>query len=661
MSLFETFMEVGEPFAAGLFEFTDCGPMPRYANALKRFWENTALAPYDGGMLYPCGVNPFNLNPDMKFVPHYCNTYSCPLSKQEALRAKTEEGYQAVMGEISKVTGFPSPHFVGGAGWTHSFPNYKRILTEGILKYEERVQALPQGEFKQSMLITLDAIRIFHRRCLEVLHASHAPQQLIDALTYTPYNPPRNVYEALVAWNFIYYVDGCDDIGALDNHLLPYYKGEDLVPLIKELFRHVDSNDGWSGTLGPDYNEITLMCIKAIHNSRRPNLQLLVKPDMPDEVWDEVCSALSTSCGQPALYNYNLYRETLHSLIPAIPEEDLDRMAFGGCTETMLEGLSAVGSDDAGINTALVFDHWMRKALETCETFDDFFEGLADELRKTIAETLDIVLEHRRTRAKYRPHVVRTLFVDDCLDKQLDLHNDGARWTWSVINVAGLINVIDSLNVIRTLVYEEKKYSPREFLQKLDEQDPVFLKLAKACPSYGNDNKKADALGTTLTHIIADAFDQRDCYPSGKFYPVSNQFTTYAVAGRGVHATPDGRSDGSPLCDSLGAIHGHDTKGPTALLNSVTKLPLYRIIGTPITNIRISKQHLPILKSLVQTYFEKGGMQLQVSCLSREDILGAMAHPEKYENLVVRIGGFSEYFNRLSPELKQTVLERTEY
>lgn len=661
MSLFEKLMSAGEPFAAGLFELEIDDPMPRYANALKRFWENTAMEPYDGGMLYPCGVHPFNLNPDMAFIPHYCNTYVKDLNRIGKMREKTEEGYLAVLEEVSKVTDFPSPHFVGGAGWTHGFPNYKRILTEGVRRYEERVQALPEGTFKQGMLITLEGIRIYHGRCMEQLRTANAPKQLIDALDHTPYNPPRNVYEAMVAWNFIYYVDGCDDIGALDKHLLPYHQGEDLVPIIREFFKHVDVNDGWSGTLGPDYNEITLMCIRAIHNGRRPNLQLLVKPDMPDVVWEEVYSALSTSCGQPALYNYELYRKTLHELMPMIPEEDLDRMAYGGCTETMLEGISAVGSDDAGINTALVFSEWMRKGLVKCESFEEFFDGLAEELRRTIAETLDILLEHRRTRAKYRPHVVRNLFVDDCLDKQLDLHNDGARWTWSVINIAGLINVIDSLNVIRTLVYEEKKYSPEEFLQKLDARDTDFLRLAKACPSYGNDNEKADSIGTRLTNIIADAFHQRKCYPSGSFFPVSNQFTTYADAGLGVKATPDGRADADPLCDSLGAIHGNDTQGPTALLNSVAKLPLNRIIGTPITNIRIAKDHLPMLKALVTAYFEKGGMQLQVSCMSREEILDAIAHPEKHESLVVRIGGFSEYFNRLSPELKQTVLDRTEH
>ena len=196
----------------------------------------------------------------------------------------------------------------------------------------------------------------------------------------------------------------------------------------------------------------------------------------------------------------------------------------------------------------------------------------------------------------------------------------------------------------------------------MDSRDPFFLKEARSCPCFGVDDDRIDELAADLAGKIYDGFEQRQCWPSGKYLTVSNQFTTYADAGSIVQATPDGRGDYEPLCDSLGAINGKDTEGPTALLNSVAKLPLNRVLGTPVMNIRIRKEHLPMyLKPLVSAFFEKGGMQLQVSSLSREEMLDAIEHPERHENLVVRIGGYSEYFNRLSPTLQQTVLERTEY
>lgn len=654
------FNSIGEPFAAGMFENESDARIIRYSNALKRFWEKADMPPYDGGMLYPTGLHPFNYDFSIKFRPHYANTYQID---RRGLMAKSEAAYQIVDKEISLVKHFAdTPHTVGGMGWTHSFPNYARVLSEGLNGYKERVDALPEGDFKTGMLLVLEGICLYHKRCLNHLRAQNAPEQLIAALEKVPYKPAENIYEAMVSLNFVYYVDGCDDIGPLDKILLPYYNGENVVELIREFFRHVDANDGWSGTLGPDYNDITRMCIRAIHNGRRPNLQLLVKPDMPDWVWEESAASLATSCGQPAMYNYQRYMNKMRELMPYVPESDLSHLAFGGCTETMLEGMSNVGSDDAGINVALVFSDYMRSKLSTADTYEQFFDGFVAEIRATIAYMLDRLNEYRRTRALYRPAVIRTLLVEDCIDTQTEFNAGGARWIWSVINMAGVINVIDSLNAIKALVFEQKKYAPDDFLRLLDERDPTLLALCRKCPSYGNDNDEADIIGKKLADELIDALSQRECYPRGSFYVVSNQFTTYVEAGKNIPATPDGRACGAPLCDSLGAIHGNDTKGPTALLNSVSKLPLERMIGTPITNIRIAKEHLSAsLKPLVTAYFERGGMQLQISSLSRAEMLDAIKHPEKHESLVVRVGGFSEYFNRLSPELKQTIIDRTEH
>ncbi len=661
MYLSELFYSIGEPYAGGLFEEPSRAPLVRYANAQRRYWEAAELTPYDGGRLYPCGEN-VRRNAWSRSVavrPDYSFTYSC---NWNLLKEKSTEAHDAMAAEHNQVAWLHTPHTVGGAGYTHCFINYKRILAEGIAGYRARVQALPEGDFREAMKILLDGIETYRQHCLTLLRESDADASLIEALEYVPEHPPRNIYEALVAWNFVYYVDGCDDIGALDRNLLPYFHGEDIVDLLRELYSHVDVNDGWSGPLGPAYNEITRQCIRAVRGCRRPSLQLLVKRDMPEDIWQEVYASLATSCGQPALYNYERYMARLKYLMPEIPDADWERLCFGGCTETMLEGISAVGSDDAGINAALIFDRYLRAHLAEHADFEDFFAGLSAQIRAETAEVLDQLNEYRRTRALYRPQPIHTLFVDDCIDKQRDFNDDGPRYGWSVINVAGLINVIDSLSVVRTLVYEEKKYTAAEFIEKMDARDPVFLAHARACPCYGVDDDRADLLGARIAQVIYDSFDQRPCYPRGRYYPVSNQFTTYAAAGACVHATPDGRGDGEPLCDSMGAIHGSDTQGPTALLNSVSKLPLDHVIGTPVMNLRMKKEHLSsMLKPLVMGFFDRGGMQLQISCISREEILDAMEHPERHRNLVVRIGGFSEYFNRLSPALKQSVLERTEY
>jgi len=660
--LYQSLRASGEYFAAELLRNADRSPLYRYSCAVSEYLKHAALTPYDGGKLYPCGKSIYanRENAAIAVKPEYSYTVRFDL---DAIRSRIPEAYDALHHELcGLVAPIQTPHTVGGAGYTHSFINYRRILKEGLSGYRVRTENLPSGDFKESMLILLDAIENYRLRCISHLKLANADAALIHALENVPNHSPSTAYEALVSWNFMFYVDGCDNLGGLDRGLYPYWKGEDLRPLFAELFRHVDINDAWSMPLGPEYNKLTVQLIDASRGSRRPSIQLLVAKDMPEEVWNAACSSIASGSGQPALYNWELYKREINARLPQVSEEDLKFLSFGGCTETMIEGLSNVGSDDAGINTALIFDEFMRECLSACETFDSFMEGYAKKAEKTIEETCEILERHRITRAKYRPQPLRTLLVDDCIDRMIDFNAGGARYNWSVINVAGLINVIDSMIVIKKLVFDEKRYSPASFIEKLDSRDAEFLARCAAIPKHGNDETEANAIAHFLSGRIFGEFEKHTCTPGGKYFAVSNQFTTYESAGKHVRATPDGRADGDPLCDSCSAVYGRDKNGPTAMLASTASLQLSKVLGSPVTNIRISRKSLPsLLKPLVSAFFLMGGMQLQVTSASREELLDALEHPEKHENLIVRIGGFAEYFNRLSPVLKQTVIERTEY
>ena len=662
MSMYENLRSQNEFYAAEFVSNTDKEPIYRYSKATAEYLKNATLTPYDGGKLYPCGlnINKNYENRDIYMRPEFSYTYWCDVEK---IKEKDKEASEFIFNENKKVTNLHvSPHMVGGAGYTHSFINYRRILKDGLKTYKERVNKLPDCDFKEAMLVLLHGIDVYRLRCIELLESSNGDKELIEALKYVPENSPRNIYEALVAWNFVYYIDGSDDIGGLERGLYPYWKGEDIRPLLRELYTHVDINDGWSQPMGPDYNELTVQCIDAIHNIRRPSIQLLVTKDMPNEVWEAACRAIKTSCGQPALYNWDNFKNEVLTRCPEVKEEDVKFMAFGGCTETMIEGLSNVGSDDAGINTALIFDEFMRKNLSKFDNFEDFMAEYAKEAEKVIGETCELLESYRKTRAKYRPQPVRTLFIDDCIDKMLDFNAGGARYNWSVMNVAGLINVIDSMVAIKNLVFKDKKYSAEEFINKLDLLDGELLSDCQKQPKHGNDINEVNEIASYLSKRIYGEFEKHSCTPGGRYFAVSNQFTTYVDAGKNVKATPDGRSHGAPLCDSCGAVYGRDKLGPTALLSSVASLNLNLVLGTPVTNIRISKNNVDsLLKPLAEGFFDMGGMQLQVTCASKEELLDAVKNPEKHQHLIVRVGGFAEYFNRLSPELKETVIGRTEY
>jgi len=652
----KSFSDAGEPYAAGFFENPERSRFYRFARAQRVFWENMIMPEYSGEQLYPCGGK-FRARYAVK--PCFSFTYSV---NWERLQKKDCKGIDELKQEAALSKGKDTPHTVGGYGYTHSIPNYGRIITEGLDSYEKRVSKLEAGDFRDGLMEIIAGIRVYKDRSLEILKAANAPSKLISALEKVPFRPAGNLYEAVVAWNFIYYVDGCDNPGRLDAELYPFYKGENIEDLLREFFINADKNDGWSCAIGPEYNPLTLQCLKAIKGIRRPNVELRITEDMPFEFWEAAAESLTTSCGQPALYNEKLYQEGLAERFPNISKEDLMRFNGGGCTETMLAGVSNVGSLDAGINLLLIFSSFMREKLKNYGDFDAFYSGLVSEIRAVTAETLDIVNDIKQKHEKYRPQPVRTLLIDDCIDKGLDFYAGGARYYWSVINFAGLVNCIDSLLAVRKLIFDDKEYKPEEFICRLDEQDADFLSKLKTCPCYGVDDDNADSLAEQFAKDVFKALDQRTPYMGGAFLPSSIQFITYLEAGMDIPATPDGRAYGEPLADSIGAIHGKDTEGPTAMLNSAAKLPLKLAVGTPILNIRLGKEMISKhLKTLIMGYFKQGGMQVQVSCISREDILDAIEHPEKHENLIVRVGGYSEYFNRLSSELKQTVLKRTEF
>ena len=655
-SISQTFYMLDEPYAAGFYEYPERDRFFRLAHAQRCLWETMALPPYDGGQLYPCG---YKIIQPLAVFPDFSYTFGVNWS---LLDGKWPEAVLLLKEETDLLPNVGPDHIVGGEGYTHSIPRYDRIVREGLDSYEERVRMRDDGDFKDGLLEVLEGIRIYHRRALETVKAADAPKPLIAALEQVPFSPSRNLYEAMVAWNFIYYVDGCDNPGRLDADLIDFYRGEDSVAWLREFFIHVDQNNGWSSALGPDCNALTLQCLKAIHGLRRPSLELRITPDTPDEIWEAAVDALKTGCGQPAFYCEEGYQSALAERFPEIPKADLLRFNGGGCTETMLAGLSCVGSLDAGINLPLIFAPYLREKLSSYDDFTSFYNGLLEAITDVTLRMMDKINIFKKQRSEVRPQPVRTLLIDDCIDKGLDFNAGGARYYWSCINFAGLINVVDSLLAVRSLIYQNITYTAEQFLDGLEKQEPRFLQDARACPCYGMDNDDADALAADFTRQVYGILDQKQHWHGGRFLAASIQFATYADAGKGVAATPDGRAADEPLADSIGAIHGKDTVGPTAMLNSAAKLPLKLALGTPVLNIRLQKRHLEHhLRPLITGFFSQGGMQVQVSCISREDILDAMAHPEKHENLIVRIGGYSEYFNRLSPELKETVLHRTEF
>ncbi len=171
-----------------------------------------------------------------------------------------------------------------------------------------------------------------------------------------------------------------------------------------------------------------------------------------------------------------------------------------------------------------------------------------------------------------------------------------------------------------------------------------------------------DALGADFTRRIYSVYKNRGSSAFiDAFTLTEHQFSRYEWTGRNVGPTPDGRHRGDPTCDSVAALRGKAKKGPTAMLTSAARLPQHLAMGMTVLNLTLTKQTAgdpALLRALVEGYFAKGGLQVQITVLSPDELQDAMEHPEAHKDLIVRVGGYSEYFNNLTPALKQAVLER---
>ncbi len=705
-------LELDEPFASGLFEKPKGSPVVRWYRAVRRELEHRGVTPYDGGPLYPSGACRPMWRANM-LMPNLVATWSFNTPVRDEKLAEADEDQRRAIGALDgfiedlreKLSKLKTIQTLGGGGYIHCVPNYSRVVNEGFEGHVRRIEAALTAareagdrgriELELGLLDVIEGIRAWHAAMVDHLAAWEPTDdagrenrdRLVAALTHVPFKPARTFFEALVAYNLTYYLDYCDNPGRIDQVLWPFYDRDirrgrisrgDAVALIRALTDSFCANESWSAAIGgttpegtPGYNDLTLICLETVKGRHRPNYLLRIRRDMPWDVWDAAFDALATGCGQPALYNEEGYYASLKEADVGVTDEDLSWWNGGGCTETMVQGLSNVGSLDAGINLPLVLDGVLKGHLGSAESFDELVAAYKTRTAEVVGEMTTALNGLFTERGAFNPHPIRTLLVDDCIENGRDFQAGGARYNWSVVNVAGLSNVADSLAAIREVVFETGELTGAELRAVLDRDfegdEPLRQRLAR-CPRFGNDQPEVDALAADLARHVFEEFRKvKIVRGNGRFLPSCIMFVTYGGAGAHVGATPDGRRAGEPIADSIGPVYGRDTHGPTATLKSVTRLPLHLATGTPICNIRFSKQMFTNtenrrrLAELIRAYFDMGGMQLQANVVDQEVLRDAIAYPEKHEDLIIRIGGYSMRFNDLTDQLKHSLLERTEH
>ncbi|MGE5531033.1 MAG: pyruvate formate lyase family protein [Bacteroidota bacterium] len=696
--------QAGEYMAAGYMSHPDEPPLLRFSRALKRFYETCPLPEYGGEALYPCDAGLYASDQTMSF--HYsqamCFNHALLDSKIEG--AGNPDVARALRQFRAEISDYP-----GVTGYTHSIINFGRILSEGLGGYRQRVLRLKREaeaddarssrrprafcretpvQFYEAMLILLEGIEILKRRSVALLRQSPQPNasRLADALDQAPFAPATGFYEAMAAINFLFYLDGSDDLGRFDQDLWPYYRDglstgaisrEDARAWITQLFTNVDTCTAWNCAIGGSRadgtegsNDLTLLCLEVARGRRRPNLALRLRKDTPDEVWDQALETISGGSGIPALYNEEGYLSAIQSADLGVAKEDLPWYAFGGCTELMVHGRSNVGSLDDTLNLAAVLERSLHRHLSSCDTFGSFLTLFRRDISAAVDELCERVNGYQESKARLQPQPIRTLLIDDCLDNAQEFNAGGARYNWSVINVAGLPNTYDSLAAVKQLVFECEKVGADDLLTALRDDfeghEELRQRLSR-CPHFGNSDPYVDELAEDIARHTFSEFMSHTPWRGGRYLASCLMFVTYGYFGEQVGATPDGRKARTPIGDSAGAVQGRDRSGPTAYLRSVARIPHSLAPGTLVINIRFTRRLFDDaearqqLKALIRTYFDLGGMQLQVNVVDQRVLQDALAHPDQYQDLIIRMGGYSEYFNRLGRDLQLSVLERVEH
>ena len=442
-------------------------------------------------------------------------------------------------------------------------------------------------------------------------------------------------------------------------------------------------------------NELSFLVLQSVAQTRltQPNLTVRYHANLNKEFFDECIEVMKLGFGMPALNNDEI-------IIPSfinwgVKEEDAYNYSAIGCVETAVPGKWGYRC------TGMSYVNFPRLLLCAMNNGVDltsgkrFTEGYGyfterknyDELMEIWDKTLreftrySCIVENFIDKASERdvPDILCSALTDDCIGRGKTIKEGGAVYDFISGLQVGIANMADSLAAIKKLVYEEKKITPEQLWNAIlddftsEENKKIQDLLISEAPKYGNDNDYVDELAV---ESYAPYLDEIKKYPSTRFargpiggirYGGTSSISANVGQGMGTMATPDGRNAKEPLAEGCSPAHNADKSGPTAVFKSVAKLPTEKITGGVLLNQKMTPQMLSTeenkmkLEMLIRTFFNRlHGYHVQYNIVSRETLLDAQAHPEKHKDLIVRVAGYSAFFNVLSRKTQDDIIGRTE-
>ncbi|MBU7023786.1 MAG: formate C-acetyltransferase/glycerol dehydratase family glycyl radical enzyme, partial [Theionarchaea archaeon] len=299
------------------------------------------------------------------------------------------------------------------------------------------------------------------------------------------------------------------------------------------------------------------------------------------------------------------------------------------------------------------------------------FDQVMEAYKKQLKYFVDLKIKYNnvleRLYAEWMPAPFLSLLFDDCIKKGKDYHDGGPRYNSTYIQGVGIGTVTDSLAAVKYGIYDESLMTMNELLEGLSKNfegcEKMRHTLAHA-PKYGNDLEYADCIARDVFEMYFDMVDGRPNTKGGEYRVNLLPTTVHIYFGQVTGATPNGRKRGEPLSDGISPSQGADTRGPTAVIKSASRIDHARTGGT-LLNQKFLPQVLQDdtgiekLAHLIRTYFRLGGHHIQFNVVDAETLRNAQKNSEMYRDLIVRVAGYSDYFVDIGKELQDEIISRT--
>lgn len=442
-------------------------------------------------------------------------------------------------------------------------------------------------------------------------------------------------------------------------------------------------------------NDLSFLVLKSVAQTRltQPNLTVRYHKNINKHFLDECVEVMRLGFGMPALNNDEI-------IIPSfmdwqVKEEDAYNYSAIGCVETAVPGKWGYRC------TGMSYINFPRMLLCTMNNGVDLtsnkrftkgygyftemesYEELLKAWDKTVREITrySVIVENAIDKASERdvPDILCSALTDDCIARGKTIKEGGAVYDFISGLQVGIANMADCLAAIKKLVYEEKKITRQELWNAIlddfssPENKKIQEMLIREAPKYGNDDDYVDQL---IVEAYDSYIDEIEKYPNTRYnrgpiggirYAGTSSISANVGQGMSTMATPDGRNAFEPLAEGCSPAHNSDKNGPTAVFKSVSKLRTNKITGGVLLNQKMTPQMLSTeenrqkLELLIQTFFNRlHGYHVQYNIVSKETLIDAQKHPEKHKDLIVRVAGYSAFFNVLSKKTQDDIIGRTE-